>query len=51
MNYTTIAIKIAIVLLVYINARYLEKQIDARKYGRAAKIAAITALLIASLTL
>ncbi|BFH10681.1 hypothetical protein WJ0W_005792 [Paenibacillus melissococcoides] len=51
MDYTTITIKIAIVLLILINARYLEKQIDARKYGRAAKIMAITALLIASYTL
>lgn len=51
MNYTTVTIKIAIVILVYINARYLKKQIDARNYGQAARTAAITALLIASFTL
>ncbi|MCY9758961.1 hypothetical protein M5X06_28055 [Paenibacillus alvei] len=50
MSYTTIAIKIAMLILVYINARYLEKQIDARNYGQAAKTAVITALLIASCT-
>lgn len=51
MDYTTITIKIAIVILIAINARYLEKQIDARNYGRAARITAITALLIASYAL
>jgi len=46
---TTIAIKIAILILIVINAYCLEREIDSRNYGCAARITALTALLLVSL--